>query len=1540
MKQMIADENELLAAIQTDLPSAQRVLAFAPHPDDEVFGCGGLLARMADVGAQVAVIVVTDGAAGGENAEGNLVQVRSAESRASARVLGIPEPTFWGLPDRGLVYGEVLVERIMASISAFEADCVLLPSPIEVHPDHQVLALAGAEALRRLGGNLLGIFYEVNTPLQIPNLLIDISALVDKKREAMRCFVSQLAELPYDVRMEGLSRFRSYFLGAQATAAEAFMLTTPAALAAGLEKLFEGVPAHRQRLGFAVDGAHIPLVSIIVRSMDRPTLARALDTLALQTWLNLEVVVVNAKGGNHTPLAERCGRFPLRLINQGGEPLSRPRAANVGLTACHGRYLGFLDDDDTVTPDHLQALVTVLQKYPEPIVAYTGVHGVAEDDPDGLPIAVFASPEVDFSRLLVGNLLPIHAPLFPAELLQGGLCVDESLDIYEDWDFWLQLARQTPFVFTGQITARYHQGGNSAVSPLALEHEQVVKGKNRLFTKWLTRLKPEEFQTVTDLYQEISHRLAVAEYDTGQLDGRCHTLERQLQETGRQLQETGQQLQETERQRESELAQIYVSRSWRITRPLRFLTDQLRRLAEGGAAAGGTSTKYGPGFLRHRFIQYAKTVHGFIPLRFRPVLVNFLFGHFSWFFRGLGYYENWRSRQGGLPLVSVSPEELISLDTVPPYRRGVPGTIAVHAHIYYPDLVQEFAGFLHGIPFPFDLYLSVKDAAVAKVCQSGFSGIRTVQKLEIAEVANRGRDIAPFICNFGDALRNYDIIAHIHTKKSLYAKGTMDGWREYLMKQLLGSEDHIRRIFSLLYGDVPCGLVYPQPYRLFPYWGNTWLSNRAMAHSWASRLGIDRLPEGYFDYPVGSFFWARGDALEPLFSAGICLDDFEQEAGQKDGTLAHCLERLFVPMVKQRGFGYVVLKDQEHPDWSSWRLDQYLLRSSNTLYAMVENPTIKIVAFDIFDTLLLRPLTNPEQTKAIIAARAPERLKNSFIRLRQEAEGAARLAKGSDVALSEIYDFLRTMAGLSATEAAELQQIEQSVEIASTCPRTEAIDLFKHALAVGKRVILISDMYLSADCITQILNKCGINGYHKLYLSSVCGVRKDSGLLYRFVLKQEQIRPDEMVMIGDNEQSDLQMPLELGISTCHLLRPVVLASVSPRFKSLLGKTAAECGLNGQLAAGLVINNAFQGIAAENLNIMAMGPDGARSIGYAVAGPLIVSFVQWVAEKARQNGITALYFLAREGQIFKEVYDRLFSGATHLPSSRYLMVSRRAVTVPALRTIEDIYALAEASYHPTPLADFLKERYGYCPTDETLERLYKKGIWAPDRQVELYGSSSHLKPLLAELAPEILAHAATERTTFMAYCATTGLGTTPLPAVVDIGYSATIQGALNALLGTRIDGLYMITEHPSQLVCQRYNVTADGYFAHRVNRLVAMTTMLAHNFDIERLLSADDTQVVAYQAADDGVRPVMRESSIAELESRPMRAAIRSGIRDYVDDVKAIQSGLKPDFVIPAAVAEACFEAFVTTLSADDRVVLDTLALDDHYCGRGVVGQTH
>ncbi len=583
---MVAQETDILNHCAVALPEARQVLVFAPHPDDEIFGCGGALALLREQKIPVSVIIATNGAAGGDDPSGDLTQIRSQESRDAAALLGLSEPVFWGCPDRGLAYGEKLIEKAMEVISRLDADLVFLPSPTELHPDHQVLAFAGLEALRRLGGDRRAVFYEINLPLPNPNLLVDISRVAAQKMAAMHCFPSQLKEQPYDRRIEGLNRFRSYFLGAEVSHAEAFLLVEAAALVPDLISLFEGPLTYRQRLGFAADGAGMPLVSIVVRSMNRPALSRALDSLALQTWPNCEVVVVNARGGEHTDLQGQCGRFPLRLINQGGGSLPRSRAANLGLAACRGDYLCFLDDDDSMDADHLYHLVETLQKQSGRCIAYAGVRGMNERSRDVM--VEFREPEISFTRLLLGNAIPIHAALFPAELVKQGAHFDEAFDLYEDWDFWLQLARKVPFVFVDRISATYYAGGGSGAG-LASAADETVKqqGREKLLAAWLPRLTPPEFDAVSDLYrltrdrliaeQELlRHTIAVRDGEIAWRDGEIAVRDQEIARRNEEI--AGRDWEITVR--EALLSELYASRSWKLSAPLRWLSEQMRKFRQ------------------------------------------------------------------------------------------------------------------------------------------------------------------------------------------------------------------------------------------------------------------------------------------------------------------------------------------------------------------------------------------------------------------------------------------------------------------------------------------------------------------------------------------------------------------------------------------------------------------------------------------------------------------------------------------------------------------------------------------------------------------------------------------------------------------------------------------------------------------------------------------------------------------------------------------------------------------------------------------------
>jgi LmbE family N-acetylglucosaminyl deacetylase len=194
---------------------AQAVLVLAPHPDDEVFGCGGAIAQHVKSGHTVCVVILTDGALYADS------DVRQRESIAAAQLLGYGKPEFWGLPDGGLHYSDELAQRLADKIAQCGVDLVYAPSPLEYHPDHIQTHLLAAEAVRRSAPDVRLVCYEVGAPLR-PNVLLDISAVMETKEAAMRCFVSQLEHQNYLGHIQALNFYRTYTLGAEIKAAEAF----------------------------------------------------------------------------------------------------------------------------------------------------------------------------------------------------------------------------------------------------------------------------------------------------------------------------------------------------------------------------------------------------------------------------------------------------------------------------------------------------------------------------------------------------------------------------------------------------------------------------------------------------------------------------------------------------------------------------------------------------------------------------------------------------------------------------------------------------------------------------------------------------------------------------------------------------------------------------------------------------------------------------------------------------------------------------------------------------------------------------------------------------------------------------------------------------------------------------------------------------------------------------------------------------------------------------------------------------------------------
>lgn len=579
------------------LPS-KSVLVLAPHPDDEVFGCGGAIMRHVAQGIPVRVIVVSEGGHGVPSEEqASYIRQRQHESEEAAKILGYGAPLFWSYRDREISYGEKLINEILAAIDETTVDLIYAPSIWEIHPDHRAVGMAVVEAVRRIGKAVRLALYEVGMPLR-PNCLLDISDLVDRKMKAMQCFVSQNEKQRYDLNIAALNRYRTYTLPAEVTSAEAYVLVSAEELANDVLKLYQAEHIRQKSLGLPLAGRDIPLVSVIIRSMDRPTLSDALDSIALQTYSNIEVVVVNAKGGRHTELDEKHFHVILKLINQGGRGLSRVRAANIGLDAAQGEWLLFLDDDDTIDPDHIHRLMHGAQTSLARVV-YTGVRIVDQHFGERYHL----DEEWDRTRLWQANFMPIHAVLFQHSLLASGAKFDERFDVYEDWDFWAQLALETPFMHIPGLSATYRLAGNSGLSNDSDSHF-VLQARSVFYEKWRSKIPPHELATAFARAEEartLNNKLRDSENKLRDSENKLQMLDRDYQMSRSSLAKMKadfQGMQDAYGILERDRAALLASTSWRVTSPLRWIMTKLRK----------------SGFLRRSIFRACRAIYHALPI--------------------------------------------------------------------------------------------------------------------------------------------------------------------------------------------------------------------------------------------------------------------------------------------------------------------------------------------------------------------------------------------------------------------------------------------------------------------------------------------------------------------------------------------------------------------------------------------------------------------------------------------------------------------------------------------------------------------------------------------------------------------------------------------------------------------------------------------------------------------------------------------------------------------------------------------------------------
>jgi len=297
-----------------------------------------------------------------------------------------------------------------------------------------------------------------------------------------------------------------------------------------------------------------------------------------------------------------------------------------------------------------------------------------------------------------------------------------------------------------------------------------------------------------------------------------------------------------------------------------------------------------------------------------------------------------------------------------------------------------------------------------------------------------------------------------------------------------------------------------------------------------------------------------------------------------------------------------------------------------------------IISFDVFDTLLLRPFSEPTDIFFFLGEKLGIM---DFKRIRIQQEFLARKEHekkygDNEVTFAEIWERMEREVGIPANEG---MRAELEAEERFCFANPFMLELFNALKEMGKTIIAVSDMYLPSDFVGRLLETNGFTGIEKIYMSCEYGKSKSVGDLYG-VVKDTYAKALRIVHIGDNEYSDVKKAKEAGLS----------AYIYPNVNAA-GKLARAYDMSP------LIGGAYRGVVNARLYTGLKKYPPEYEYGYIYGGILVLGYCSFIREYCRTHGVDKILFLSRDGDIIKQAYDFLYPGE----NTEYMYISRSVVT---------------------------------------------------------------------------------------------------------------------------------------------------------------------------------------------------------------------------------------------------------------------------------------
>jgi len=265
------------------------------------------------------------------------------------------------------------------------------------------------------------------------------------------------------------------------------------------------------------------------------------------------------------------------------------------------------------------------------------------------------------------------------------------------------------------------------------------------------------------------------------------------------------------------------------------------------------------------------------------------------------------------------------------------GRIAICAHVFYPDMVDELLDLGENIPGQYDFIATTETEEKKRLIEASASRRPNVRKAIVRVVErNRGRDVSALLITCRDLFLedHYDLVLRLHSKKTPHLHtGRSNVFKRHMFENLINSPGYTANVLDMFRDNPWVGVAVPSIIQMsYGTLGHAWGANRQRTAEVAERIGVHVKFDPYT--PVGAFgsmFWFRPKALRKLFAHEWQWEDFEPEPYPLDGTLGHAIERLITYVAQDASYTTQQVLCQRLAEWNFGMLEYKLQKLTSAL---------------------------------------------------------------------------------------------------------------------------------------------------------------------------------------------------------------------------------------------------------------------------------------------------------------------------------------------------------------------------------------------------------------------------------------------------------------------------------------------------------------------------------------------------------------------------------------------------------------------------------